>query len=184
MEFKEMLVLNVEMFGSKFTYYAEFETVRQTGKCVRLKPTKCYKLIEGNQVKTVKIPKVYSKDENYLINAYVLDSVIYFENTLKDEINIIIQDLEKQIEELKQINTKEELEEFKNKSVKNVNHLLDGKQKNKFESIEKCKKDITLYYEKNKDSFKLKNMLYDLKINNKTFYNYQLDVFLKELKEK
>ena len=183
MEFKEMLVLNVEMFGNQFKYYAEFERVPQTGKCVLYKPTKCYKLIEGNQVKSVKIPKVYSKEDN-LINAYVLDSVIYFENTLKDEINIIIQDLEKQIEELKQINTKEELEEFKNKSVKSVNYLLDGKQKNKFENIEKCKKDITFYYEKNKDSFKLKNMLYDLKINNKTFYNYQLDVFLKELKEK
>ena len=97
------------------------------------------------------------------INIVSTQSYSSLKNTLKDEINIIIQDLEKQIEELKQINTKEELEEFKNKSVKSLNYLLDGKQKNKFENIEKCKKDITLYYEKNKDSFKLKNMLYDLK---------------------
>ena len=36
----------------------------------------------------------------------------------------------------------------------------------------------------NKDTFKLKNMLYDLKINNKTFYNYELDEFIKNLEKK
>ena len=35
----------------------------------------------------------------------------------------------------------------------------------------------------NKDTFKLKNMLYDLKINNKTFYNYELDEFIKNLEK-
>ncbi len=35
----------------------------------------------------------------------------------------------------------------------------------------------------NKDTFKLKNMLYDLKINNKTFYNYKLDDFIKKLEK-
>ena len=58
MKYKEMLVLNVEMFGNQFKYYAEFERVQQTGKCVLYKPTKCYKLIEVNQVKSVKIQSI------------------------------------------------------------------------------------------------------------------------------
>ena len=58
------------------------------------------------------------------------------------------------------------------------------KEKNRIEKIEKCKIDITLYMKNNKDTFKLKNMLYDLKINNKTFYNYKLDEFIKNLEKK
>ena len=102
----------------------------------------------------------------------------YFNEKLK-----LIAELELQLKDLRYVDSNEELEEYKIK-YDVFEKSRKQKEKNRIEKIEKCKIDITLYMKNNKDTFKLKNMLYDLKINNKTFYNYELDEFIKNLEKK
>lgn len=96
----------------------------------------------------------------------------------------MIYELEKQLNVLKNISCVTELENYE--KIYSKESLIEiNKQKKKVEKIEECKKEITLYFKNNSlDNFKLKNMLYDLKINNKTFYNYKLDEFIKQFLEK
>lgn len=184
MNYKEMILLDVEMFGNKYQYICEFEKIPQTGKCILIKPTKCYRLEENNRVKEVKIPRTYMLHDDY-VYANIEDGYVYYQHDFKNEVFDIIEQLEKQLEEIKQVKTEQDLLNYKEKykSVKSVKKGKDRLSVKKNDKIEKCKNDITLYLKNNKDTFKLKNMLYDLKINNKTFYNYKLDEFLKDLKK-
>ena len=184
MEFQKMIVLNVEMFGNSYKYIAEYEIIPQQGEFILIKPTKCYRLESDNKVKEVKIPRSYSKEEDF-VYVCIEDGKVYYEKDFRNEIFDIIEELEKQLEEVKQVRTEQDLLNYKEKykSVKSVNLIEEGKAKKKSENIEKCKEQITLYLKNNKDTFKLKNMLYDLKINNKTFYNYKLDEFIKNLEK-
>lgn len=99
-----------------------------------------------------------------------------------EEKNKLISNLEKQLEELKNCFNEQDLETYKIK-YNHFEKIKVTREKNKNENIEKYKQQIIEYLEHSKDTFKLKNMLYDLRINNKTFYNYKLDEFLKDLKK-
>lgn len=137
-----------------------------------------YKLIRAFWV-------VQRDDKIILFHEYSLAQEYLNNLDLKKEIDLI-----EEITDLLTDLTFEELQQLKlivvNKTFNVSKSLIEiNKQKKKFENIEKCKVEITEYFKNNSsENFMLKNMLYDLKINNKTFYNYNLDEFIKQFLEK